>query len=68
MEYETAGDPMSDLKWTRKTTKKISHELKKVGITISKTTVGEILEDLDYSLKTNVKSILKKVFFSRVPL
>lgn len=27
MEYETAGDPISGLKWTRKTTVKISQEL-----------------------------------------
>jgi len=26
MEYETAGDPMTGLKWTRKTTKKVTHE------------------------------------------
>jgi len=27
MKYETAGDQMSDLKWTRKTTAKIADEL-----------------------------------------
>jgi len=27
MEYETAGDPISGLKWTRKTTEKIAQEL-----------------------------------------
>ena len=29
MEYETAGDPITGLKWTRKTTEKIAEELKK---------------------------------------
>jgi hypothetical protein len=57
MEYETAGDPMSDLKWTRKTTQKIADELVHAGIKISKTTVGMILKDLKFSLKTNVKRI-----------
>ncbi len=57
MEYETAGDPMSDLKWTRKTTQKIADELVHAGIKISKTTVGMILKDLNFSLKTNVKRI-----------
>ncbi len=57
MRYETAGDPMGGLKWTRKTTGKISDELAFIGIFVSKTTVGKVLRDLDYSLKTNVKSI-----------
>ena len=57
MVYETAGDPMSDLKWTRKTTAKIADELALIDILVSKTTVGNILKDLNFSLKTNVKSI-----------
>jgi len=57
MKYEIAGDPMSDLKWTRKTTAKIVDELALIGIPVSKTTVGKILKGLNFSLKTNVKSI-----------
>ena len=57
MKYETAGDPMSDLKWTRKTTQKIAKELNLIGIEVSKTSVGNILKKLDYSLKTNIKTI-----------
>ena len=57
MEYETAGDPMSDLKWTRKTTQKIADELALIDIIVSNTTVGRILKGLNYSLKTNVKAI-----------
>ena len=57
MKYETAGDPMSDLKWTRKTTEKIADELAIIDIIVSKTTVGKLLKDLRFSLKTNVKSI-----------
>lgn len=56
MKYEMAGDPMG-LKWTRKTTRKIAEELKSVGIEVSKTTVGNILKKLGYSLKTNAKKI-----------
>ena len=33
MKHETAGDPMSGLKWTRRTTQKIAEELQGVGIT-----------------------------------
>jgi hypothetical protein len=57
MEYETAGDPMSDLKWTRKTTEKISEELASLEINVSKSTIGKLLKNLKYSLKTNVKTI-----------
>ncbi|MEA2077783.1 MAG: ISAzo13 family transposase [Candidatus Marinimicrobia bacterium] len=57
MEPETAGDPMSGLKWTRKTTKKISKQLESVGTSVSSTTVGEILKKLGFSLKSNVKKI-----------
>jgi len=57
MKYETAGDPMGSLKWTRKTTQKIAEELKSVRVEVSKTTVGNILKKLGYSLKTNIKNI-----------
>jgi hypothetical protein len=57
MAYETAGDPMGNLKWTRKTTIKVAEELSVVGIDVGKTTVGKILKKLGYSLKTNVKKI-----------
>ncbi len=57
MEYETAGDPMSDLKWTRKTTQKIADELALIDIFVSNTTVGKVLKGLNFSLKTNVKAI-----------
>ncbi len=32
MKHETAGDPMSGLKWTRRTTAKIAVELQSLGI------------------------------------
>lgn len=57
MKYETAGSPMGHVKWTRKTTQKIADELAELGISISKTTVGKLLKDLDFSLKTNRSTI-----------
>lgn len=57
MEYETAGDPITGLKWTHKTTEKISAELKSMGIDICAMTVGKLLKKLDYSLKSNSKKI-----------
>ena len=57
MEYETAGDPMSGLKWTRKTTEKIAAELASIDINVGRTTVGKILKKLGFSLKSNSKKI-----------
>ena len=34
MKHETAGDPITGLKWTRKTTEKIAAELNLNGITV----------------------------------
>ncbi len=57
MRYETAGDPMTGLLWTKKTRQKISDELCKIGIDVGPTTVGKILKDLKYSLKCNSKKV-----------
>ncbi len=48
---------MGNLLWTRRTVAKITAELNNNGIVVGETTVAGILKDLDYSLKTNVKSI-----------
>lgn len=55
MEHDTAGDPMTGLKWTRKTTDKIAFELKRQGILVCANTVGKLLKKLDFSLKVNHK-------------
>jgi hypothetical protein len=57
MERETAGDPISGLKWTRKTTDKIARQLKRLGIAVSRNTVGRLLRQMKYSLRTNRKKI-----------
>ena len=57
MKYETAGDPITGLKWTRKTTEKISKELASIGITVSPNTAGKLLKKLGFSLKVNHKKI-----------
>jgi hypothetical protein len=57
MADDTAGDPMSNLKWTRKSTYSISEELCSENIAISPKTAGKLLKDLDYSLKSNRKTI-----------
>ena len=57
MEYETAGDRMSGLKWSRRTTRKIAAELGKEGIVVSDKTVGRLLKGLGFSMQANRKRI-----------
>src|SRR3989338_6678551 len=51
----TAGDPMSILKWTHKSTYAIAEALKKKGVPISEDTVGRMLKSKKYSLQANKK-------------
>lgn len=51
----TAGDPMSLLKWTAKSTRSIAEELTRRGYPVSGVTVGRCLHEMDYSLQGNVK-------------
>ena len=60
LEENTAGDPMSKLKWTNKSTYTISDELKDKNKNASEVTVGRIIKQLGYSLQANIKS---KLFF-----
>ena len=59
MEDETAGDPMTGVKWTHRTTEKISGQLKLIGVNVSRNTVGRLLSELDFSLKVNHKKLSK---------
>lgn len=56
MEGETGGDPMSAHKWVRSSLRHLSDQLAPAH-SISHTTVGRLLEQLDYSLKVNVKRL-----------
>ncbi len=57
MKHETAGDPMSDLKWTRRTTGKIAAELDSLGIQVSARTVAGLLQKMGFSLRVNHKKL-----------
>jgi len=57
MEDETAGDPVSGLKWTRRTTEKISEELQSMGIHTSSNTVARLLKSMKFSLRVNYKKL-----------
>jgi Rhodopirellula transposase DDE domain len=56
VEETTAGDPMSPLKWTSKSTRAIAEELTGNGHPVSNVTVGRCLVDMGYTLQGNVKT------------
>jgi hypothetical protein len=56
MEANTAGDPMSRLRWTNKSTTTIAKELAQQGHPVSHETVRQRLLELDYSLQANRKN------------
>ena len=56
MEETTAGDPMSLLRWTSKSTARIADELTRQGHPASAETVRRRLREMGYSLQANVKT------------
>jgi hypothetical protein len=56
VESTTRGDPMSPLRWTCKSTRRLSQELRDQGHRVGRTTVHELLEHLGYSLQSNRKT------------
>jgi hypothetical protein len=57
--HDTAGDPMTGLKWTRRTVRKIARELQRAGIHVKRTTVARLLRSLGYSLRVNHKKLTR---------
>jgi hypothetical protein len=55
VEPDSRGDPESPLRWTSKSTYKLSEELKNKGFSVCQRTVCSLLADLDYSLQSNKK-------------
>jgi hypothetical protein len=56
VEETTAGDPMSPLKWTNKSTRTIAEDLTRDGHPVSNVTVGRCLVEMGYTLQSNVKT------------
>ena len=57
LESSTRGDPMCSLLWTSKSTRKLAQELREMGYEVSHVTVANLLEQLDYSLQANRKTL-----------
>lgn len=57
MQDETGGDPVNGIKWTRKSTRNISRDLRCKGYSVSATTVRRLLREQGFSLRSNVKRL-----------
>jgi hypothetical protein len=55
LENEIAGDPMSEKKWVRSSTRNLSKKLKEAGYQVSHKTVSRLLKKLGFSIKANAK-------------
>jgi len=56
MENDTAGDPITGIKWTRKTTYKVSAALRRQRFQVCPRTASRLLKQLGFSLKGNLKT------------
>lgn len=56
----TAGDPVTGLKWTRKTAYTLSRALQRQGYEVGEDTVRRLLKKRRYVLRTNRKRLSKK--------
>jgi hypothetical protein len=57
LEYDTAGDPITGVKWSRRTTTKVAMALGDFGIHVSANTVARLLHTMGYSLRVNQKQL-----------
>jgi hypothetical protein len=60
MQDETAGDPMSSLKWSHKSLRKLQQALAVQGLSVSPPTISRLLQQEDYSLQANRKRLAGK--------
>ena len=57
LQHDVAGDPITGIRWTRRTTATIAEALAALGIQVCPRTVVRILKDLDYRLRVNHKRV-----------
>jgi hypothetical protein len=55
LDYDTAGDPITGLKWSRRTTAKVAMALSDFGVIPN--TVARLLHQMGYSLRVNHKNL-----------
>ncbi len=59
VEDTTAGDPVTGLLWTHKSTRKLAKALRRLGFRLGAGTVGRLLKAKKYSLRTNRKRLAR---------
>lgn len=57
VEPESRGDPMTPLRWTSKSLRRLAQQLREQGHQVSATLVGRLLHEAGYSLQANVKAL-----------
>jgi nanoRNase/pAp phosphatase (c-di-AMP/oligoRNAs hydrolase) len=57
LEHDTAGDLITSLKWTRKTSQMIAELLEQMDIPVSANTVAHLLHGMNYSVRANHKNL-----------
>ncbi len=57
VEPDMRGDPMSPLRWTTKSTRRLADELTRQGHRVSADTVADLLREEGFSLQANAKTI-----------
>ena len=65
VEPTASGDPMSPLRWTTKSTRKLAAELTAQGHKVSADTVGDLLQAEEFSLQGNAKTVEGKQHLDR---
>ena len=59
VENATAGDPVSGMRWTHKSLRKLARALQQQGHRIGAVTVGRLLKAAQFSLRTNRKRLAR---------
>jgi hypothetical protein len=57
LEDVTAGDPITGLKWTHRSLRKLSKALHRRGFQLGKTAIARLMRDRQFSLRTNRKRL-----------
>lgn len=60
LEDATAGDPITGLKWTRKTCRNLAKELKRKGFQVEHSTIPRLAHLLKYTLRVNHKRLSRQ--------
>lgn len=60
LQDDTAGDPVRGIKWTRKTLRKVTEQLRRQGFTVGRETVHRLMCSLGYKLRVNRKRLSRR--------